>query len=1054
VPKRRFEVTKAERLKKQTAGSSEMEEGEVAPDAEPKARPAAVEHQKQVELLSRAKDKGMERGKVKKLDPGPGPGVPGDKGTQGKGATGAADLDNAGKEEGHMSINGMLAEAGKPIDEGTEKSSMKVEEEVSGGHEVHAQDVVATDASNFGLSTSPMQHEVLQGGVNQPDEATNSVDVVGLSTSSSILNEVIQEKATTQEETVNDINDAKMSAPSSQGVVQDEVMMSHKTGSAADDVGMSTSPVTRQEVVQEEALALDSTSYAADEVGKLSGMPQQVLQEEVMKQDGTSVDVHRIETDTSSDLLREATQEKLTIPDETAHNTALEPVSYSGLLKEAMCEGQSMMDATGNTIDVAGRSNLADVAEDVMPEKAAVQETTNAVSSTGESNTFTVPQREVSSLQPQAPEIKEFEKLTVEMDKPTEHAAFQPAEQELEMDQCRKRGASKESMIDENEADVLVESIEKQVIEFDIETADGSCMFGSTKEHVGDSKEDAASANVMTRDSMSEDKGNGIAFDVLNKKVKVDHSTSAGRGLDSALQLGMEPTETSISASIMPVKQENDTMKLGKLDLSLSLSGCLQNSEFKCSIPQTSPPVHAACSQPLPSSSFRTNSDGFAASKSLTSSPAFGHNPSCSLTQQSLDNYEHSVGSKPFFMGIGQMSNHTGRQAQLSSESTQKGSATPLLQRVLLNGHMPETNTLAGNGIKGRNNVMSNDLRRHANIPGVLSPTHSRGSHDSGSEHNRQKRQLTREKSSSSLTRGDRQEGEQLVINGAGVIERIISKVVSEPLHLTGRMLQEMTENSITYLREAISDIIVDPGKREQIIALQEALKKRSDLNSDMLRMCPRVLMEILVAIKTGLPYFIKKSSSIATSNLVDIFLNLKCCNLSCQSILPVDDCDCKVCQRKTGFCSSCMCIVCSKFDSASNTCSWVGCDVCLHWCHTDCGLRHSLIRKGQSASMAYGTTEMQFHCAACGHPSEMFGFVKEVFRTCAQHWRMETLMRELQYVERIFSASDDARGKRVRNFVKQMLIKSENKAYHPEVVKCVTAFFSGKLLIIVNEID
>ncbi|CAN6290205.1 unnamed protein product [Urochloa humidicola] len=253
-------------------------------------------------------------------------------------------------------------------------------------------------------------------------------------------------------------------------------------------------------------------------------------------------------------------------------------------------------------------------------------------------------------------------------------------------------------------------------------------------------------------------------------------------------------------------------------------------------------------------------------------------------------------------------------------------------------------------------------------------------------------------------------------------------------------MLQEMTENSITYLREAISDIIVDPGKRGQIIALQEALKKRTDLNSQMLRTCPRVLMEILVAIRTGLPYFIKKSSSVDTSNLVDIFLNLKCRNLSCQSILPVYDCDCKVCQTKTGFCSSCMCIVCSKFDSASNTCSWVGCDVCLHWCHTDCGLRHSLIREGHSASRA---SEMQFHCAACGHPSEMFGFVKEVFRTCARHWRMETLIRELQYVERIFSASDDVRGKRVKDFVKQMLVKSQNKAYHPEVTKCVIAFFS-----------
>ncbi|CAN6285161.1 unnamed protein product [Urochloa humidicola] len=1036
VPRRRFEMTKAEKVKKQAAGASEMEEGEVAPDAELKVRPAAMEHRKQVEP-SRAK--GPERGKVKKLVSA----VPVDKRTRGKGATGEADPDNAGKVEGRR-IDYLLAEAGKPIDdEGNEKSSLKVEEEVSVGHEVQAQDAVTSGASKFGLSSSPMQQEVLQEEVNRQEETTNSVDVVGQSTSSSVLNGDIQEEATTGEETVNDVNDATKSAPSSfsQGALQDEVMVAHKTGSAADDVGKNTSPVMLQEVLQEEASALDSTAYAAEEVGELSSMPQQVLQEEVIQHDETAIAsaVDRIETNTSSDLPQEATQEKKTILDEADNNiNTLEPVSYSGMLKEAMHEGESTMDATGNTTGIAGQSNSSDVAEDATPKEAAVQEgTANAVNLTDE------PQREViASLQLQAPESKELEKLSVigEMDKPTENVTFQPAEEELEMDQCEKRGASEESVIGENEAAVLDEIVEKQVKGFDIEAnADGAHMFhGSKKERVGDSKEDFASANLTTRELMAEDRRNGIAFDVLSKKVKVDHSSFVERGLDSALQLGVKPTETSNSAPNTSVKQENDTMKLGKLDLSLSLSGCLENTESKYSIPQTASLVHPACSQLLESSSFRTNPNGFAASVSLTNSQTFGHNPSCSLTQQSLDNYEHSVGSKPFFMGVDQMSNCTGRQVQLSSESTQKGGATPLLQRVLQNDHMLDTSTLSG--IKGHNNGISNDLRRHANIPGVLSPTHSRGSHDSGLEHDRHRKQLIRQRSSSSLTRGERQDGEQLVINGAGVIEKIISKVVSEPLHLTGRMLQEMTENSITYLREAISDIIVDPGKRGQIIALQEVLKKRSDLNSQMLRTCPRVLMEILVAIRTGLPYFIKKSSSVATSNLVDIFLNLKCRNLSCQSILPVYDCDCKFCQTKTGFCSSCMCIVCSKFDSASNTCSWVGCDVCLHWCHTDCGLRHNLIRKGQSASRA---TEMQFHCAACGHPSEMFGFVKEVFRTCARHWRMETLIRELQYVERIFSASDDVRGKRVRDFVKQMLIKSGNKAYHPEVTKCVVAFFS-----------
>lgn len=103
------------------------------------------------------------------------------------------------------------------------------------------------------------------------------------------------------------------------------------------------------------------------------------------------------------------------------------------------------------------------------------------------------------------------------------------------------------------------------------------------------------------------------------------------------------------------------------------------------------------------------------------------------------------------------------------------------------------------------------------------------------------------------------------------------------------------------------------------------------------------------------------------------------------------------------------------------------------------------LFGRGVSGSREHASNEMHFHCGACGHASEMYGFVKEVFRTCAKQWRMEALIRELQYVERIFSASDDARGRRVRNFVKQMLIKLENKAYYSEVVKYVVAFFSDE---------
>ncbi|KAK6140543.1 hypothetical protein DH2020_025720 [Rehmannia glutinosa] len=127
----------------------------------------------------------------------------------------------------------------------------------------------------------------------------------------------------------------------------------------------------------------------------------------------------------------------------------------------------------------------------------------------------------------------------------------------------------------------------------------------------------------------------------------------------------------------------------------------------------------------------------------------------------------------------------------------------------------------------------------------------------------------------------------------------------------------------------------------------------------------------------------------------------------------------------------------------ASNTCSWVGCDVCLHWCHADCGLRESHIRNGQSATGPKGTTEMQFYCVACDHPSEMFGFVKEVFQNFVKEWTAENLSRELEYVRRIFCASEDVRGKQLHEIALRMLSKLANRADLQEVQNHVMNFFT-----------
>lgn len=158
-----------------------------------------------------------------------------------------------------------------------------------------------------------------------------------------------------------------------------------------------------------------------------------------------------------------------------------------------------------------------------------------------------------------------------------------------------------------------------------------------------------------------------------------------------------------------------------------------------------------------------------------------------------------------------------------------------------------------------------------------------------------------------------------------------------------------------------------------------------------------------------------------------------------------MDECECKICVQKKGFCSACMCLVCSKFDMASNTCSWVGCDVCLHWCHADCGLRESFIRNGRGEAGAQGTAEMQFHCLACDHPSEMFGFVKEVFQNFARDWSAETLSRELEYVKRIFRPSEDVRGRKLHDIADQMLARlAFNSQIHlPEIYNYIMSFLT-----------
>ncbi|XP_042010138.1 protein OBERON 4-like isoform X1 [Salvia splendens] len=478
------------------------------------------------------------------------------------------------------------------------------------------------------------------------------------------------------------------------------------------------------------------------------------------------------------------------------------------------------------------------------------------------------------------------------------------------------------------------------------------------------------------------------------------------------------------------------------LDLSLSLPNVLLPIGSQRQAPGS--PSHTRSVQSF-ASSFRTNSDGFTASMSFSGSQQFTHNPSCSLTHNALD-YEKSVGSKPLFQGV------DWKALSLEEAKNKEGSAyqgMPSRENVLHQQSQVSQGNSSGQAaqqnmrITGGSSKMPIGLERQFSSK-QLSGAQGFGTYDHGPEYLKDNRQSRTEKDSGSLEMNNgRDSKDQELGVGTDLAESIVTMIVSEPIHTMARRFNDMNVKHIPSIKEFARDIISNPVKQWQLSALQKALQKRSDITLDMLLNANRTQLEILVALKTGLREFVLPKYDIATSDLAEIFLNMRCRNLNCRSLLPVDECDCKICSQRSDFCRDCMCLVCSKFDMASNTCSWVGCDVCLHWCHADCGLRESHIRNGRSASGAQGTTEMQFYCVACDHPSEMFGFVKEVFQNFIKEWTAENLSRELEYVKRIFYASEDVRGKQLHEIAVRMLSRLANRSDFQDVQSHIINFFT-----------
>ncbi|XP_057445110.1 protein OBERON 3-like [Lotus japonicus] len=443
-------------------------------------------------------------------------------------------------------------------------------------------------------------------------------------------------------------------------------------------------------------------------------------------------------------------------------------------------------------------------------------------------------------------------------------------------------------------------------------------------------------------------------------------------------------------------KQKLETLNLSLAlpDVALSLTASKNGDGQK--------PFRPKPSKPSTTTINSCSNDYTAASLSHSYSHPFSHNPSCSFTRNSTENFEYSLSKDNPIWYCGEGTNG-------SVHSRFK----PIGDGVALANHGGGTSQFKATSSDNNHSIFPSELPARPRFEAQQ----SEGSRGKNSENLREIGKISRP-------------------------ERILREIVSESIPAMALTFQEFTDDVVASIKEYLKNLIEIPGGKEEFVNLRNRLERRSDLTKEALLKCHKEQLEILTAIKMRLGSFL--SGKFQFSDMVEVFLFMRCRNLNCKSLLPVDDCDCKICSGNKGFCSSCMCPVCLSFDCASNTCSWVGCDVCSHWCHAACAIERNLIKPGPSLKGPSGTFEMQFHCVGCGHPSEMFGFVKEVFLCFAKDWSLETLMKELDCVRKIFRPSKDRKGKELHIKTDDMLLKLQAKLVSPrDACKYIIHFFS-----------
>ncbi|KAL1217229.1 Protein OBERON 2 [Cardamine amara subsp. amara] len=271
-----------------------------------------------------------------------------------------------------------------------------------------------------------------------------------------------------------------------------------------------------------------------------------------------------------------------------------------------------------------------------------------------------------------------------------------------------------------------------------------------------------------------------------------------------------------------------------------------------------------------------------------------------------------------------------------------------------------------------------------------------------------------------------------------------IRDIARERVELVAERMHRLPDEFLDELKNGLKSVLDGNVAQsvDEFMFLQKLVQSRSDLSSVTLVRAHRVQLEILVAINTGIQAFLHPNISLSQTSLIEIFVYKRCRNIACQNQLPADNCYCEICANRKGFCNLCMCVICNKFDFSVNTCRWIGCDLCSHWTHTDCAIRDGQITTGSSAKNTSGPGEILFKCRACNRTSELLGWVKDVFQHCAPNWDRESLMKELDFVSRIFRGSEDQRGRKLFWKCEELIDKIKCGLAVATAAKLVLMFF------------